>query len=81
MTTAQPEPPDDTAPPQPADNPETDTETDAAYAEALRVLHAEIAELRAQGIITGGEGPRDALLTPGKHIPGALARFLASRGF
>ena len=77
MTTAQPEPPDDAAPQQPVDNPETD----AAYAEALRVLHAEIAELRAQGIITGGEGPRDALLTPGKHIPGALARFLASRGF
>ena len=48
MTTAQPEPPDDAAPQQPADNPEPDAETDAAYAEALRVLHAEIAELRAQ---------------------------------
>ena len=80
MTTTQPEQPDDAAPQQPADNPETDAETDAAYAEALRVLHAEIAELRAQGIITGGEGPRDALLKPGKHIPGALARFLAERG-
>ena len=81
MTTTQPEQPDDAVPQQSVDNPETDDETDAAYAEALRVLHAEIAELRAQGIITGGEGPRDALLTPGKHIPGALARFLASRGF
>ena len=81
MTTAQPEQPNDAAPQQPADNPETDAAADAAYAESLRVLHAEVAELRAQGIITGGEGPRDALITPGKHIPGALARFLASRGY
>ena len=67
----------DGAAPQPGDN----AETDAADAEARRVLQAQIAELRAEGIITGGEGSRDALLKPGKHIPGALARFLASRGF
>ena len=46
--------------------------------EAIRALNQRLAELRAQGIISGGEGPRDSL-KPVAHRPGALARFLAER--
>ncbi len=42
----------------------------------LRQLFKKLAELRAKGIISGGEGPRDSL-KPTAHVPGALARFLA----
>ena len=42
----------------------------------LRRLKQRLAELRAKGIISGGEGPRDSL-KPTAHVPGALARFLA----
>ena len=44
--------------------------------EELRQLHRQLAELRAKGIISGGEGPRDSL-KPTARAPGALARFLA----
>lgn len=53
-------------------------EQDEAYNEALRIFNEQVAELRARGIISGGEGPRDSL-KPAAHIPGALARFLAER--
>ena len=46
--------------------------------EAIRALDQRLAELRAQGIISGGEGPRGSL-KPIAHRPGALARFLAER--
>ena len=46
--------------------------------EAIRVLDRQLAELRAQGIISGG-GSREAMLKPVAHRPGALARFLAER--
>ena len=42
----------------------------------LRLLQEQLKELRAKGIISGGEGPRDSL-KPTAHVPGALARFLA----
>ena len=38
----------------------------------------KLAELRAEGILIGGDGPR-ATLRPVAHVPGALARFLARR--
>ena len=44
--------------------------------EELRQLYGQLAELRAQGIISGGEGARDSL-KPTARAPGALARFLA----
>ena len=46
--------------------------------EAIRELDRQLAELRAQGIISGGEGPRGSL-RPVAHLPGALARFLDER--
>ena len=46
--------------------------------EAILALDQRLAELRAQGIISGGEGPRGSL-KPIAHRPGALARFLAER--
>ena len=46
--------------------------------EAIRALDRQLAELRAQGIISGGEGPRGSL-RPVAHLPGALARFLDER--
>ena len=46
--------------------------------EELRQLYRQLAELRAKGIISGGEGPRDSL-KPTARAPGALARFLADR--
>ena len=47
--------------------------------EAIRELDRQLAELRAQGIISGGGGSREAMLKPVAHRPGALARFLAER--
>ena len=44
--------------------------------EELQQLYRQLAELRAKGIISGGEGPRDSL-KPTARAPGALARFLA----
>ena len=38
-----------------------------------------IAELRQQGILVGGEGPRESL-RPIAHIPGFLERFMERRG-
>ena len=45
----------------------------------LRALYAEIAELRAKGIISDGEGPRGSL-RPVAYLPGVVARFLDERG-
>ena len=47
--------------------------------EAIRALDKRLAELRLQGIISGGGGSRKAMLKPVAHRPGALARFLAER--
>ena len=44
--------------------------------EELGQLYRQLSELRARGIISGGEGPRDTL-KPTARAPGALARFLA----
>ena len=48
-------------------------------AEELRLLEERLAELRAEGVLSGDAGPREPL-QPVAHIPGALARFLAERG-
>ena len=48
----------------------------APDADELRRLQERLAELRAEGIISGGEGQRDSL-KPTARAPGALARFLA----
>ena len=48
----------------------------APDADELRRFQERLAELRAKGIISGGEGPRDSL-KPTARAPGALARFLA----
>lgn len=53
--------------------------TTAADDEELRALDERLAELRAKGIISGGEGPPESL-KPVAHIPGALERFLKHRG-
>ena len=58
-----------------AENPPTTAADDAE----LRALDERLAELRAKGIISGGEGPRESL-KPVAHIPGALERFLKNRG-
>ena len=52
--------------------------TTAADDAELRALDERLAELRAQGIIGGGEGPRGSL-RPIAHVPGALERFLKRR--
>ena len=52
--------------------------TTAADAAELRALDERMAELRAQGIIGGGEGPRGSLRAI-THVPGALERFLKRR--
>ncbi len=41
----------------------------------LRALDERLAELREQGVISGGEGSRESL-RPVAHIPGALKWFL-----
>ncbi len=53
--------------------------TTAASDEGLRALDERLAELRAQGIIGGGEGPRGSL-RPIAHVPGATARFMKRWG-
>ena len=53
--------------------------TTAADDEELRVLDERLAELRARGIIGGGEGPRGSL-RPIAHVPGATARYIERRG-
>ena len=45
----------------------------------LRDLEEQLKELRAQGILVGGDGPRESL-RPIAHVPGALARFIEARG-
>ncbi len=44
----------------------------------LSDLEKRLSELRAQGILSGGDGPREAL-RPVAHVPGALERFLKAR--
>ena len=46
--------------------------------EELRLLEERLAELRAEGILSGGEGPRSTLRAVA-HVPGALERFLQRR--
>lgn len=57
----------------PADN----TSVPNTFAEPS-VLEKRLAELRAQGILSGGDGPRETL-RPVAHVPGALERFLKAR--
>ena len=51
-------------------------ERPAPEPDELRRLQERLAELRAKGITSEGEGPRDSL-KPTARVPGALARFLA----
>ena len=46
--------------------------------EETRKLEKRLAELRDQGILNGGDGPRETL-RPVAHVPGALERFLKAR--
>ena len=46
--------------------------------EEFRELRQKLAELRAQGILSGGDGPRETL-RPVARVPGGLERFLAER--
>ena len=46
--------------------------------EGIRILEKRLAELRAQGILIGGDGRRETLRTVA-HVPGALERFLKAR--
>ena len=48
-------------------------------AEELRLLEEHLAELREQGVLIKGDGIRGSLRTVA-YIPGALDRFLISRG-
>lgn len=41
-------------------------------------LEKRLAELRDQGILSGGDGPRESL-RPVAHVPGALERFIKAR--
>ena len=41
-------------------------------------VRQQIDRLHAEGVLTGGHGPRETL-RPVAHVPGALARFLARR--
>ena len=45
----------------------------------LRELEERIAELRAQGILFGGDGPRETL-RPIAYVPGATKRLIERRG-
>lgn len=51
----------------------------AASDAELEKVERRIAELREQGIIGGGAGPKGSL-RPIAHVPGALARFIERRG-
>ena len=44
----------------------------------LRDLEERIAELRAQGILIGGDGPRESL-RPIAYVPGATKRLIERR--
>ena len=46
--------------------------------EEINKLEERLAELRAQGILTGGDGPKGTL-RPVARVPGALERFLSER--
>ena len=46
--------------------------------EEIKELEKRLAELRAQGILIGGDGLRETL-RPVAHVPGALERFLKAR--
>ncbi len=56
-----------------------DRPTTAADDAELHALDERMAELRARGIIGGGEGPRGSL-RPIAHVPGATARLIERRG-
>ena len=43
--------------------------------EEIKKLEERLADLRAQGILTGGDGPKETL-RPVARVPGALERFL-----
>ena len=53
--------------------------TTVADDEDIRALDERLSELRARGIIGGGEGPRGSL-RPIAHVPGATARLIERRG-
>ena len=53
--------------------------TTAADDAELRSLDERLAELRARGIIGGGDGPRGSLRAIA-HVPGATARYIERRG-
>ena len=46
--------------------------------EEINKLEERLAELRAQGILTEGDGPKGTL-RPVARVPGALERFLSER--
>ncbi len=58
------------------ENPNDRNETTSAEPDDL---DRRIAELHRQGILIGGEGPRESL-RPIAHVPGGLKRFLERRG-
>ena len=59
-----------------ADEERTTTTTAAAGDTELHALAERLAELRAQGILGGGEGPRGSLWPVTDLPPGTLKRFL-----
>ena len=58
----------------PAENP-----APAADDAEVERVKRRLAELRAQGVIGGGEGPRESLRAIA-HVPGATARLIERRG-
>ncbi len=46
--------------------------------EETKKLEKKLAALRAEGILSGGDGPRETLRQVA-HVPGALERFLKAR--
>ncbi len=61
------------------DSNQAENELPADTSSKLSDLEKRLAELRAQGILSGGDGPRETL-RPVAHVPGALDRFLKARG-
>ena len=49
-----------------------------AEAEAKDTFEQKVAELRASGILVGGQGSRETMRAVA-YVPGALARFLEKR--
>ena len=45
----------------------------------LRDLEERIAELRAQGILVGGDGPRESLRPDSAYVPGCFGSGLSKR--